>query len=523
MKIKKIFINIKKHNFNLKIDYLIFKVVKYIFYFTPKKIKKKLNLYDLREKCYFFFEIIIRKKPIIKKSFFLFRNFSLIFFKSLNFINFGSSRKRKIIWTKKKEKSIFLNKLYFSEKENFFYRSFRLNIIFLKILFRNFIINYRKLILDVCYSAPFLPNFLTLDFGNLKGFSVKKYFLIFFDFSGLMKINGQKKFWDNLEPIIKKENLVKFFNREICSLEEFFSILCISSIATKSILFKRNDFYRFINLLRKTKFQKKKLFKTKNFLCKIKKYKNLRKFLLENKFYLFFEKKKDYFLFYFKSFKNQFFFQPRFREHKAFLEIFQKNINLFFELDKWKKDLSSFILSKTILIDLQYLKSVNFYCLFLFKILHFIYIFKFKILNNLTKIERFLKKFNPINQLSFIKFKEGILKLFKTFKYENYFDKKDENFQFTTLKLIRFIFNSIKMINKKTKHKAESSKKKLIRLKIKEIKKQKKTFLEKIDNSHKIFESRFSCFLYCLMDLRRVNNETKFFEFNEFFFRKTGF
>ena len=324
MKIKKIFINIKKHNFNLKIDYLIFKVVKYIFYFTPKKIKKKLNLYDLREKCYFFFEIIIRKKPIIKKSFFLFRNFSLIFFKSLNFINFGSSRKRKIIWTKKKEKSIFLNKLYFSEKENFFYRSFRLNIIFLKILFRNFIINYRKLILDVCYSAPFLPNFLTLDFGNLKGFSVKKYFLIFFDFSGLMKINGQKKFWDNLEPIIKKENLVKFFNRKICSLEEFFSILCISSIATKSILFKRNDFYRFINLLRKTKFQKKKLFKTKNFLCKIKKYKNLRKFLLENKFYLFFEKKRNVFYFTLNPLKTNFFSNLNLESTKLFWKYFKK-------------------------------------------------------------------------------------------------------------------------------------------------------------------------------------------------------
>ena len=79
------------------------------------------------------------------------------------------------------------------------------------------------------------------------------------------------------------------------------------------------------------------------------------------------------------------------------------------------------------------------------------------------------------------------------------------------------------MINKKTKHKAYSSKKKLIRLKTKEIKKQKKTFLEKIDDSQKIFESRFSCFLYCLMDLKTENNETNFFEFNEFFFRKTGF
>jgi hypothetical protein len=523
MKIENIFKYIKKHNFNLKIDYLIFKVVKYIFYFTPKKIKKKLNLYELREKCYFFFEIINRERLIIKKSFFLFRNFCLIFFKFLNAINFGSSRKRKIIRTKKKEKSINLDKLYFLENENFFYRSFKLNIIFLKILFRNFIIDYRKLILDVCYSVHFLPSFLTLESGHLKGFSVKKYFLFFFDFSRLVKINGQKKFWDNLEPIIKKENLVNFFNRKICSLEEFFSISCISSITTKLILSKRNDFYHFINLLRKTKFQKKKLFKTKNFLFKIKKYKNLKKILLENKFYLFFEKKKDCFLFYFKSFKNQFFFQPKFREHKAFLEIFQKNINLFFELDKWKKDLSSFILSKTFLVNLQSLKSVNFYCLFLFKILHFIYIFKFKILKNLTTAERFLKKFNPINKISFIKFKEGIFKLFNTFKYENYFDKKDENFQFTTLKLIRFIFNSLKMINKKTKNKAESSKKKLVRLKIKEIKNQKKTFLEKIDNSQKIFESRFSCFLYCLMDLRTVNNETKFFEFNEFFFRKTGF
>ena len=104
----------------MKIDYLIFKVVKYIFYFTPKKIKKKLNLYELREKCYFFFEIFIQKQPIIKKSIFLFKNFIFIFFKSLNFINIGSSRKRKNIGTKKKEKSIFVDKLYFLEKETFF-------------------------------------------------------------------------------------------------------------------------------------------------------------------------------------------------------------------------------------------------------------------------------------------------------------------------------------------------------------------------------------------------------------------
>jgi hypothetical protein len=520
-KMKKIYKYFKKINNKLKIDYLIFKVVKYIVYFTPKKIKKKLNLYELREICYFFFEIIVREGLIKKKSFFLFRKLSLIFFKILNFINFGSSRKRKIIGTKKK--SIFLDKLNFLEKEIFFYGSFRLNVIFLKILFRNFIINYRKLILNVCYSFPFLPSFLILEFGHFKGYSLKKYFLFFFDFSRLVKLNDQKNFWDNLGPIIKKENLVNFFNRKISSLEEFFSISCISSITTKLILSNRNDFYHFTNLLRKTKFQKKKLFKPKNFLCKIKNYKNLKKILLENKFYLFFKKKKDCFLFYFKSFKNQFFFQPKFREHKAFLEIFQKNINLLFELDKWKKDFSSFILSKPFLNILKSLKNVNFYCLFLFKILHFIYIFKFKILKNLTTAERFLKKFNSINKISFIKIKEGIFRLFNTFNYENHFDKKDENFQFTTLKLIRFIFNSIKIINKKTKHKAYSSKKKLIKLKTKEIKKQKKTFLEKIDDSQKIFESRFSCFLYCLMDLKTENNETKFFEFNEFFFRKTGF
>jgi len=107
MKIKKIYKYYKKDNIKLRIDYLIFKVVKYIFYFTPKKIKKKLNLYELREICYFFFEIIVREGLIKKKSFFLFRKLSLIFFKFLNFINFGSSRKRKIIGTKKKKKAYF--------------------------------------------------------------------------------------------------------------------------------------------------------------------------------------------------------------------------------------------------------------------------------------------------------------------------------------------------------------------------------------------------------------------------------
>lgn len=503
---------------DLTISY--FKIFEYLFFFSPKRIKKRSKLYELRELFNFFIKIF--QMNFFKNYTFLIllKKFTKFFFEILNSSYFKSKNLNHLnkCRTLSRISTQYFN-YFFSMITKSSSLGYRLSF------FKNFTIISKKWILGehTIGLTPF--DIIKSSIKHFKNFQNSYLTGISFLFWSYRKFNNHPSQIELVEKSIQNKNLGEIFsdiNFVFFSFDEFINFffmeyveLQIPWICKKFILYDSN----LITLSRSNIYR---LFKAEKFLVKIKKYKTFKSCLRGLNFCLFVEKNFSSKVFFFKSFKYRFLYLPKFKIHNLFLEIFQKNINIFFELDQLKENLVLITPSKFFIVATHTSKKINSYTLFLFKILNYIYILKFKILNNLFSIETTWKNGYNQDKYSYTNVKIGVFGLQKQINDFRYLNLTIKNLHFSFIMVNQLLVTLTKKIKEKIVSQRKDFRKYLFKIKSIESNKQENIFLERLNYWQKIFENRLNCFIYCLIELKYPKVKTKFFEFNEFSFRQIG-
>jgi len=523
--LKKTMKNINKFFSIRKFILNLFTFINFFYLFSINKIKKRSYLYELREKLIFLIKII-NSNSLFKRILFFPANNHLISFqkifpccsyyneKKFETSDFGKIKLKSFseLWSFKKEYIIlefYENKANFSE-----------------IFVKNYILETRsKILKKLVFKFP--PPSLEISQVGFKKFSIftkdieKK--LKFYGFSKKLT----KKFFCIFNQSFqnsskKKEFIFKNFKQKIFYLEEFIDFFKIYFM--KNQINKINQIISFMNLYN---FQKKKsdkkVFESGKFLNKLFNLKKIKKFIFKHPISSQIACKKENKLIFFNFSKNKLLFSPKFKGQKLFLDIFQKNLNLYLEFEKLTIIFSSSPYLKIILKSIRPSINLNVYHLFLFKFLNLINVINSKILNTFFLLyKKFYQSYEKSNltclDIGKITFR---LKKSCTFKNLHYF--KNENIYLINLKLTQIINNLLGKIKIKTFIKKNKPMLSSFKILMKSQKRPKTKFLKGISNWESLFQNRIKFLLFFFSDSFILKSNIRFFQFNGFDFRGTGF
>ena len=345
------------------------------------------------------------------------------------------------------------------------------------------------------------------------------------------------KFWPlnnyRIESFIRKfcvhfnqkttcNNFFQFKGQEVSAFEDLFFSFEIYSLKNKIIATNKFIPSILIRFLGDLKIKKKK-FKLKKFLVKVKKTEMLKKILIQSDLNLIGIEKKAPTFFKIALPTSQFLIFPRFKGQKILLQTFQQSLNFLFELEQWNIKLSSMGILKIFNTNIHSSRNTSIFNLFLFKILQFIYILKKKLLNFLFMIEEQLDKVHLKTDSPFNEFKKPnvlsktILGLFNGLTF------KKEIVHFIGLKIIRIILKMVAEMDRKIIFGKKNFKIGLFYTKYRNDINDKIFFLERLNNWQKIFEFRYDYIFISSLDLKPKIFYPSFIQFNEFCSRRVGF
>ena len=505
----------------LHIAHSFLKIFEYLFFFSPKNIIKRSNLYELRELFNFFLKIFHLEFFREKNAFSIFlKKFANFFFEILNF---GYFKLKNVVWRCNRKN---LSKISTKNFNYFFGMILKSSSLGYRLsFFKNFTLIFKRWIFGKLTIGLTFLNFIKSSIKHIKSFQFSYLNGISFPSWSYRKFSKNAFQIELLEKSFQNKNLEKIFSfisYAFFSFNEFVNFLYINYIELQ-IPWDSKEFLLYnSNMLVSSQRKKHKFVNAEKFLIKIKKHKTFKECIQGLNFCLFVEKNFNLGGIFFKSLQYRILYLPKFRIHKILLEIYQKNLNMFFELDQLKKNLVLIAPSKIFMVTTSISKTINNYSLFLFKILHYLYILKFKILNNLFSIEKTSEKGYKHDKYSYMKVKIEVLGVQKTINEFKHLNLKIKNLHFTTIMVIRMLVKVAKKFKKKTALGSKYFKKYLFRIENIESIKQENIFLEKLNYWQKIFENRLNCFIYCFIELKISKVRIKFFEFNEFSFRQIG-
>jgi len=498
-----------------------FNLVRYIFNFFQKKIKKRLILYEIKELYYFLLKIFKNKYfwnnwKTTHKAYFFFNEI----------LNFVLNCSNEIIWfsSKKSQYLRYLN-YYFSKKIKFSTSIlFEYKCLILENFFRNFNLFIRNWILKSNYNR-IRVNLVINQNKNFNWFHfyfTKFFFPSFYLSDKLLKKVSQAITWKFFFPKNETKTLFKFLIRKIFFFEDFIVFFAIFSLKKRIFDIKKFVYNFFFDVLKIMKISTFKLFKAKKFLVDINKFNKLKNLLINENIHLFIRKSNKLKFFPLNFGKMKLVFLTNFKGKNSIINLFKKNLLSLFELERLKMKLSSFFLLKVFIVYLKSLKSVNKYSLFLFNILNILYHLKIKILRILSIIEKKFEKNLFKLSLIFQGFKQSFSKFKKISFFNKILDFENENVHIAFLKLIRIIINLNKKLSATSKGIKKYNNLYLIRIKnIPEVKHCDKR-LENLNDWQIIFEIRLSYFFYSIIDFDNHVFKNGL-ELNDYNFRRTGF
>jgi hypothetical protein len=498
--------------------------INFFFLFSNNKIKKRSYLYELREKLIFLIKIL--KFNFIFKDIFIFpKNNRFISFQKIlfYFCYYNEKKFEKSHFRKNKLKSF--SELWSNKKEKIIFGFFENKVNFSEIFVKNYILETRSKILKKLI-FKIIPTRHEISQNGSKSFleftkDIKKK-LKFYGFSK----NLAKKFFsiNNLSfqnSFEEKEFFSKNFKQKFFYLEEFIDFFKIYFM--KNQINKINQIISFMNLYY---FQKKKgykkVFGLRKFLNKLFNLKKIKKFKFKQSISSQIACKKENKLIFFNFSKNKLLFSPKFKGQKLFLENFQKNLNLYLEFEKLTIKLSSSPYLKIIFKSIRPSLNLDFYHLFLFKFLNLINVINSKILNTFFILDQNFFQIFKKTKLPYPDFRKITLRLKKPYIFKNLSYFKNENIYLINLKLTQIINNLFgKMkINPVIKKKPILSSFKMF---LKSKKRQRIKFLIGISNWDSLFQNRIKFLLFFFSDSFILKSNIRFFQFNGFDFRGTGF
>lgn len=495
-------------NMNSKI-YLIKTLRKFVF-FSSKNVKKRSILYELREKYCFFLEIFN-----LKFFFKIFAHYFTHFFYEL--------LEYEILNFKKNLKPI-LNKIpIFEYYNNFLLKPEKcVSLDAPDFFIRKLILEYRNKMIQNTFSKFSNKDKSTSELKK----SIKKYGfylmkkLKVFCF-GEKLINKSFKVNPLETKCLFKNNLFEFLkisSKKIFFWEEFLYFLRIKlstkygyKLCNNGLIYRPFYFYR-----------TKITFSPKKFLTKIDRCKELKKSLFRNGFYLEFSEKFTIKGSGKKIFNRYLWFLPKLKGHRIFIEIFQRNLNLMFEFERWESKLSSITLLKIFMVNVQSSININTYRLFAFKILNFVYFCRENILKTLKSLEKIFGNARNHIKKTFTDFKKTLSSFRKIYRIERIFNISNGTRIYILLKLTSLINKLISKVTKKTSLTKKNFNFFQINPRQEDDPKKKTFFLKKVKNWQTIFENRFSYLLYSFIDKPIPSFGSIWSELNNFNLRRTG-
>ena len=183
-------------------------------------------------------------------------------------------------------------------------------------------------------------------------------------------------------------------------------------------------------------------------------------------------------------------------------------MNSFFELEKLRTKLTSFLFLKSFTDNIYSLENLNSLGLFIFRILNFLHLKRVETSQKLLFIEKMSKKNFSKNGFTYHRCKKTLFCLqkfstcFKNVVLEN------ENIHITYLRLTGIIYKLIRIFTKKNTNIIQIIKKPF------SWKHQK--------NWELIFENRFDCYLLSILDSSDSDYKNNFSDYNDFNFRRAG-
>ena len=502
----------------------ILKIFRFLFLISIDNSEKRFDLYELREKIIFLIKVFKFNK-ILERILFLslngyFNFFQKMFFpithqeeKNLNNLIIGEIKLEPYL-------TISLNK-----KKKIMFRSDEIKANLSEIFLKNYILVTRtKILREFMFKIYYVPselsqkfsvNFLTMTLDIRKklkffGFSKKLLKKLFFILNSNFNTSFKKK------NLLSRNGRLKFFYFE--ELMGFFKTnLSKKYVCEISKIFSFEKFF----YLGKIK-DYREIFESKKFLKKLFKLKKIKKLRFQQGFSFKPQTRKKDLLNFFNLQKNKYLFSPKFKGQKLFLEISQKNLNLYWEFEKLKIKLLCFFYLKIYLKNNRFSINVYIHHLFLFKILNLLNIFKSKTLNLSLMLEKNFYGFYTKTKSSYRHIRKFFPQSTKLCIFNNSSYFEDENIYLINSKLTQLINTLVDRIKVSTNPRKNKAKQSLPKILIKS-KKKKNQFLKEIGNWDSIFYNRFIFFLLFFSDSSIFNLNVRIFQFNSFDFRRIGF
>ena len=418
------------------------------------------------------------------------------------------------------------SELWSNKKEKIIFRLYENKINFSEIFVKNYILETRtKILKKLVFKIHSTRPGISQD-GSKKNLKFTKAIgkkLRFYGFSE----NLVKKFfcifnWSFQNSFKEKKFITNNFRLKFFYLEEFIDFFKIYFM--KNQINKVNQIISFMNLYY---FQKKKgdkkVFEIRKFLNKLFNLKKIKKFIYKHPTSSLITCKKENKLIFFNFSKNKLLFSPKFKGQKIFLEIFQKNLNLYLEFEKLTIKLTSSPYLKIKLKNIRPSINLDIYHLFLFKFLNLMNVINSKILNTFFLLDKKFYQIYKKTNLPYSDIRKITLQLKKPCIFKNLSFFRNENIYLINLKLTQIINNLLCKIKIKTCTKENKPTLSSFKILLNSKKRPKFKFLRVIGNCESLFQNRVKLLLFFFSDSFILKSNIRFFQFNGFDFKGTGF
>ena len=500
------------------------KFINFFFLFSINKIKKRSCLYELREKLIFFNTILKFNLTFKEISIFPTNNHFISFQKILTYCSYYKEKKIKTSHFGKNKLNSFSD-LWSIKKGKIIFGFFENKTSFSEIFVKNFILETRSKILKKLIFKIYPTLHEVSRNGSKKFLEFTKDIEKKLKFYGFSKNLAKKlicifnqSFQNSLKEI---EFISKNFKQKFFYWEEFIDFFKVYFM--KNQINKINQIIPLMNLYYfRNKKGDKKVFVLRKFLNKLFKLKKIKKFNFKQPISSKLACKKGNNLIFFNFSKIKILFSPKFKCQKIFLEIFQKNLNLYLEFEKLTIKLSYSPYLKIIFKSIRPSINLDIYNLFLFKFLNLINVINSKILNTFFLLDKKFYQIYKKTNLPYLDFRKITLPLKKPYIFKNLSYFKNENIYLINMKLTQIINDlSDKMkINPCIKKNSILSSSKMH---LKSQKRPKIKFLMRISNWDSLFQNRIKFLLFFFSDSFILKSKIRNFQFNGFDFRETGF
>ena len=498
---------------------------RYFYLFSFDKIGKRVELYEFREQLIFLTKIF-KISEIFENIFFFSFNDYFNFFQKMFFSVAHNIRKNLNNSNIGKDQLKSFHNFFLNKKKNIFFRTNENKVNFSEIFLKNYILVTRTKILKelmfkfhsvlskLSHRLPLSSFALSFDFEKklkLIGFSkklLKK--LVFIPYSNF-KILLKKKIYNSRD-----------FEQKIFYFEE---LMCFFKIKlTKKYTCNINKIFSFEKFFYLEKIKEcKQTFESKKFLKKLFELKKINKLMFRQKRWFKPQIRNKDGLNFFSIYKNKCLFSSKIKGQKLFLELYQKNLNLYWEFERLKIKLFSSLYLKNYLKNNRLSINVYVYHLILFKILNLMNVFNSRILNFSFILEKKFYQFYRKTNLSYRDIKKTFFQSDKAYilKHSSYFE--DDHIYLINLKLTQLVNTLLEKIKVKTNIKKINPMLFSAKIHLKSRKKIKNNFLKEINKWDSILHNRLTFHLFFFSDSSILNLNIRIFQFNGFDFRKTGF